>query len=641
MYPKIALISPYVELETQAKVVSQELDLPIIIKQAALENAILISKQMESEGIDVIISRGGTAAAIRKTVDIPVVSCDVTTFDVLLTLWQVKKYSHRVAIIFFNPIPGLDIISEILNMEVNQFCCYEDSHGVEREIERAIDAGFNFIVGSVVAVSLAKKRGLSAIPLYTSKETIKESILKAMEISTVRHKEAEQSKRIQAILDFSYEGIIFVNEKGVIEVCNPAAEKIIGVNAKQAIGRKVEELFPNTPLITVKNTGRPEIGVLKRVKKASVIMNCAPIVIKENMAGIVATFQETNKIQSMERKIRESIYSKGLVAKYTFDDIIGDSKAITTAKLQARKYGSYESTAAILLVGETGTGKELFAHAIHNISPRKEGPFVAINCSALAESLLESELFGYEEGAFTGARKGGKLGLFELAHGGTIFLDEISGVSLNTQAELLRVIQEKEVRRIGSDKVIPIDIRIIAATNEDLAELVVQGKFREDLYFRLNVLRVQVPPLRERYGDIPLLAHYFLNKERPGYSLSSALTHQMEKYRWPGNVRELKSFIVRYAILINDMPAELIFKEFLQENNILNEEDSKSVKGDNSPQYNENERSITIKVGSLKEMEKEAIQKIIDRYSYNRTDICKILGISRTTLWKKLKEFNN
>ncbi|MDQ0285377.1 PAS domain S-box-containing protein [Desulfofundulus luciae] len=632
MRPKIALITPYSELGTLAAEVARELDEPLIIKQGALEESIQIARELEKEHVDVIISRGGTAAAIRRNTDVPVVLCDATTFDVLLALHRVKKYSRRAALVVYNPVPGLDTIAEILGIEVSQFCSYEDSHGVEREIERAVKAGFEVIAGSLVAVRLARERGLVAIPLYTSKETVREAILKAREIALVRQKEAERVKRTQAILDFAYEGIIVTDEQGIIQVFNPAAEKITGISAAQAIGQKVDQLIPNTRLIAVKESLQPELGELQELGKATIVTNRVPIIVKNKLVGVVATFHEVSRIQNWERKIRKALYSRGLVAKHTFDDIIGNSRAIIKAKIQARNYGSYEST--VLLVGETGTGKELFAHAIHNVSSRKQGPFVAVNCSALPESLLESELFGYEEGAFTGARKGGKPGLFELAHGGTIFLDEISSISPNMQARLLRVIQEKEVMRLGSDKLIPVDVRIIAATNEDLAALVAQGKFREDLYFRLNILRVRIPPLRERREDIPLLAQHFLDKQRPGYSLDPVLLERMQHYRWPGNVRELKSFISRYAILVDEMPAEAIFDEFIAETHRLAnppEDAAMAAGGDQSGE------TITVKVGPLEEMERELIQKMLVRYAHNRSALAKALGISRSTLWKKLK----
>ncbi|MQL53119.1 PAS domain S-box protein [Desulfofundulus thermobenzoicus] len=632
MRPKIALITPYSELGMLAGEVACELNESLVVKQAALEEAIQVVRKLEEENVDVIISRGGTAAVIRKNTSIPVVLCEANTFDVLLALHQGKKFSNRVALFVFNQVPGLDTIAEILDLDVCQFCSYEDLHAIEQEIERAMKAGFEVIVGSLVAVRMARERGLKAIPIYTSKETVREAILKAREIAMVRHKEAERAKRMQAILDFAYDGIIVTNEDDVIEVFNPAAEKITGIRAAQVIGQKAEQWIPNTRLVAVKENRRPEVGELQEIGKTTIVTNRVPIIVKDKVVGVVATFHEISRIQNWERKIRKALYSKGLIAKHTFDDIIGNSQAITTAKLQARNYGFYDST--VLLVGETGTGKELFAHAIHSVSPRNNGPFVAVNCSALPDGLLESELFGYEEGAFTGARRGGKPGLFELAHGGTIFLDEISSISLNMQARLLRVIQEKEVMRLGSDKLIPVDVRIIVATNKDLAALVARGKFREDLYFRLNVLRVRIPPLRERREDIPLLAQYFLDQQNAGCNLDPVIARKMQEYRWPGNVRELKSFISRYAILVNEMPAETIFEDFLHETfRLMGSPEEMGLPVEKDP----NQNTVTIKIGSLDKMERELIQKMLARYDHNRSALAKALGISRSTLWKKLK----
>ncbi|MBI4738455.1 sigma 54-interacting transcriptional regulator, partial [Candidatus Woesearchaeota archaeon] len=404
---------------------------------------------------------------------------------------------------------------------------------------------------------------------------------------------------------------------------------------------RVDKVVPHSRLIAVKDSLQSELGEIQKIGEATIISNRVPIVVKDKAVGVVATFQEVSKIQKWEHNIRKVLYSKGMVAKYTFADIIGASRPIANAKLQALKFSSYETT--VLLVGETGTGKELFAHAIHNASLRKQGPFVTVNCSALPESLLESELYGYEEGAFTGAKKGGKPGLFELAHDGSIFLDEISCISLGMQIRLLRAIQEKEVMRLGSDKLIPVNVKIIAATNEDLADMINTGRFREDLYFRLNALRVTVPPLRERKNDIYLLTKYFLEKQLPDDSdtlINENLLKKLQEYPWPGNVRELKSFIARYSILVNDMKAEEIFDEFLEET-VRVKKHPPAQNGDMHKTRKEDtalpDEIINVRVSSLGEMENEVIRKMLEKYRYNRLAVAKALGISRGTLWRKMQ----
>ena len=267
--------------------------------------------------------------------------------------------------------------------------------------------------------------------------------------------------------------------------------------------------------------------------------------------GYMIVFDDIATLQQTEQKIRKKISRKPLTANYTFDDIIGSSESIQQTILQAKKYS--QSNASVLIQGESGTGKELFAQSIHQSSNRSFNSFVALNCAAIPESLLDSELFGYEEGSFTGAQKGGKPGRFELAHGGTIFLDEISELPLHLQTRLLRVLQEKEIMRIGGDQVVPVDVRIIAASNKDLLECVKDGTFREDLYYRLNVLQLFIPPLRQRKKDIIELFRYFIRKEE---RLNQALSDQdlliFEQNDWKGNIRELENFAERFIVLCQD-----------------------------------------------------------------------------------------
>jgi transcriptional regulator with PAS, ATPase and Fis domain len=345
----------------------------------------------------------------------------------------------------------------------------------------------------------------------------------------------------------------------------------------------------------------------------------------------VATFQETERIQKMEHQIRKKLYLKGHVAKAYLEDIIGNSEAMKRVKERAAQFAKVDST--ILILGETGTGKEMFTQGIHNISRRSDKPFVAVNCAALPESLLESELFGYVEGAFTGARKGGKPGLFELAHSGTIFLDEISEMSQNLQARFLRVLQEKEIVRIGDDRVIPIDVRIIAATNRDLLEMVKENMFREDLYYRLCVLQLVIPPLQDRTGDIPDLARYFVQQKGRALldetiNIAEEAIRKLSGYDWPGNVRQLENVLERAVVLSN--------------RGIVDEETiSEALRGLWTDDMTGKERYLPTKEteeGVLRVAEDEIILRVLNESNGNRTMAAKKLGISVTTLWRKLKQ---
>lgn len=374
---------------------------------------------------------------------------------------------------------------------------------------------------------------------------------------------------------------------------------------------------------------------------------------RSTVANSLVRAQEILNIQEQKKedaeRQRRASFAKGLFARYSFRDLVG--LALRDIIGKAERFSAVDAT--VLIWGESGTGKELFAQSIHNNSPRRNGPFVAINCAALPEQLLESELFGYEEGAFTGAKRGGKIGLFELAEGGTIFLDEIGKMSQNLQAGLLRVLQTKEVRRVGGDRMLPINVRVIAASNEDLQAGVEKGNFRSDLFFRLNVLNLYLPPLRNRRPDILPLINSFLNRleQRLGYKtqMSPEFFASLQKYHWPGNIRELENVLERYAVLVGkENPPfyqELIasFPELWFGKNTDSFSDSVSVfqaqlnnESNDDIMQTETSHILTIIPGTLKQMESQLISKLLKRCKGNKTQLAEMLGISRTTLWKKL-----
>jgi transcriptional regulator with PAS, ATPase and Fis domain len=329
----------------------------------------------------------------------------------------------------------------------------------------------------------------------------------------------------------------------------------------------------------------------------------------------------------MESVIRNQIYAKKHIAHYNFKDIIGSSKAIIDTISIAKNYAKTESS--ILICGETGTGKELFAQSIHNESSRKNDAFVAINCGALPDNLLESELFGYVEGAFTGANKKGKAGVFEIAHGGTIFLDEISEMDYKNQASLLRVIQEKYVVRLGSHDIIPVDVRIIAATNRNLKKLVEENKFRADLYYRLNVLNLILPPLRVRKGDILTLMKLFLNTGQPifkdKYVAHEEAVQFLNNYSWPGNVRELINITER---IIATSTSPVITKEFLQ-----------SIIDPEHMSISEDTISLNDTYSIKEQIQIDEIIEALKNSNGNLTKAATLLGINRSTLWRRMNKY--
>ena len=359
--------------------------------------------------------------------------------------------------------------------------------------------------------------------------------------------------QLSSLQDLLEEGLVIIDAAGRMRACNRKAREVLKAETN-LVGMPISEVIPTIRFADVLEHAKEVDYTLVRVHSRDISVKVVPVQANGEVRGalaIVNTFDEKEKSQ---QHLRAQLLGKGHRSRYSFEDILTACPAMREVKHLAQKKAL--SDASVLIIGETGTGKELFAHAIHNASRRKDRQFVTVNCAALPESLLESELFGYEEGAFTGARKGGKPGFFELSHRGTLFLDEIGEMDMNLQTRLLRVLENREVMRIGGDRMISIDTRIIAATNKDLWEQVEQGKFRKDLYYRLNVLPIEVPPLRERREDVLLILEHFMKTRSLRLALSPEAVHALAGYPWPGNVRELKN-VFDYLTHLDKDPIEV------------------------------------------------------------------------------------
>lgn len=435
------------------------------------------------------------------------------------------------------------------------------------------------------------------------------------------------SNELTAILETIHEGALAIDAEGVVTHCNTTAEKLLKLQRDAIIGKQLEDIWPGAPALEVLETGteyieKEEIYQTRGRRGMHFIVSVRPITGRGEPEGAVVSFRDISEA-------RRLIYDLSSTAMdYTFDDIIGESMAIRQVKEQALKVAGGNST--VLITGESGTGKEIFARAIHKASPRDKGPFISVNCGAIPETLLESELFGYEGGAFTGARREGKAGKFELANEGTIFLDEIGEMPLHLQVKLLHVLQNREVERVGGSKKIPVDVRIIAASNRDLEKMMQDGNFRKDLYFRLSVIPLHIPPLKERREDIPALIECCLAKYSPMLnkdinSVDPEAMETMMHYNWPGNVRELEN-AVEYAV--NMASGETITFTSLP------------------PRIKETEcEAVSQAEAPLKERVREYERKILQGYliRYGNTyegknEIAEKLEISRATLYRKLSE---
>jgi PAS domain S-box-containing protein len=627
--PRVGILSPYPDFGHQAEAIALELGFAVQSVHAVLDEAVAIAKVWEADHtVDAIIARGLTARLLQQELTrLPVVAIAITGYDVIKALHQARNTGGRICYIDFDDPARPYDLGEVRSMLGFPFAHmpYRTRFGLLRRLAEARRDGYDVVV-STASVAVSRVGG-NSVMVTSSAMAIREALLEA-QAELARHRRAEVAgQRARAVLESSREGIIVINGRGRVAMFNPAAERILGLPAAEVLHRPADQV--KDPAFGAIYQGA---GEMQTVDGRQVVVSRVPIAAAGEPAGMVITFQSVSAIVRLEEKIRRELHTKGLDARYDFGDIIGRSPAITGAVERARKFARADLT--VLITGESGTGKELFAHAIHRSSPRAEGAFVAVNCAALPESLLESELFGYEEGAFTGARKGGKLGLFELAHGGTLFLDEIAELPVPLQARLLRVLQSREVMRIGGERLIPVNVRVLAATNRELAAAVRDGRFRDDLYYRLSVLNLHVPALRERPEDIALLAGQILQTGPaagvPAVALPQACLESLAGYAWPGNVRELRNFLLKFLILAaGEERPEQLFAKLLTEERVPSQR-RLAPEGDGD--------RLVIRIGTMEEMEQQILLQLGARTGADRAALARLLGLSRTTIWKKLKE---
>ena len=628
----ICVMAPTLQLAEKAEMlIKQEnyQNIDVVVAASGRQETVKCAQTLAAAGAEIIITRKGTRRIVEEVTNLKVVSLNNSLSDYL---WMLKERGlHTPGLIaFFSYDPmSSDILQmcEMLEVQTKNyiFKSFADCRGC---VERALKDGAVFSVGGAWTDPWAKRLGLPHVIVENSVETILNALESATQLRRVQVEEAEkqclfktQSEMYQAVLDFTHDAILAIDENGRIQVLNPPAERIMGCRAADSVGQPVEAVLPNTLLPDVLESGEKQLDQIMQIHQTLCNTNRIPILVDGQRRGVVATFQDVKQLQNSEQKIRLKLHEKGLVAKYAFNDILGDSPAIRSTIQIARSYAA--SRASVLILGETGTGKELFAQSIHNASDRRDGPFVAINCAAVSNSLLESELFGYEAGSFTGASRGGREGVFELAHGGTLFLDEIGEIPRETQVELLRVLQEKEIRRVGGSRVIPVDVRIIAATNKDLLQETVEGRFREDLYYRLDVLDLKLPPLRERGDDVKILGlHLF--RQLPGgkdpimQSQFLYLLEQAGPYQWYGNIQELQNFVERANILMRNAGASSVTVS-----------DILRRRAEPAPEPCQETES----------RDRRAIEAALHNHPGSMADAARSLGCSRQTLWRKMKKY--
>ncbi|WP_204561626.1 propionate catabolism operon regulatory protein PrpR [Azospirillum palustre] len=604
----------------------------------AYEAALAVAREREASGaVDAFVSAGANASYLRSTVKSPVATIKVGGYDILLALLKARERSNRVGIVMHRRIiPELDAIKGLLRTEVEQGC-YETPDEAVACVKGMAERGFPVIIGSSVVVEATERLGMEGILAY-SVAGVRQGLDDALEMARIARLENARYSQLNGVLRNVQEAVLAVDPADRVTAVNPAMEALLGFPPNAILGRVAAEVAPELSLRGVLGSGEAEKGRVLTFRRRDWIANRIPIREHGQVTGAMITVYDARAISEADVSLRSQTRRRSnRTTRYTLDDIRGGSPAIEQARATARRFAASDLT--VLISGDSGTGKELFAQAIHNLGPRAGRPFVAINCSAFPESLLESELFGHEEGAFTGARKGGKVGLFEAAHTGTLFLDEIGDMPLALQTRLLRVLQEREIVRLGSVMPVPVDLRVIAATHQPLEELVPQRAFRADLLYRLNTLRLRLPPLCDRVEDVPVLAEGFVAAclERTGLRLAPSvvvepLKFRLATYRWPGNVRELENICERLTMLVlqfgtvEDIPAGILrhdcpelFLEPLAQDRPTGRDSHGAAGGDGN-----DARAV--------------IESALSRTHGNRADAARQLGISRATLWRRMRQ---
>ena len=585
---------------------------------------------LDFSNVSAVIGAPGIAMEIRQLIPVPLIVAYPTYIDILETVKEVELRlnvrNKKIALILHE---GNKIQEDRLDYFISntiELYKYESKPQMRQIFQRIADKGYALVIGGPTVARMAAEYGMEAVQIVYREQALLDALEKTREMLLLMDKELGQLERLKALLDIIPDGIIETDAAGTVTLCNKKTLEMLELSYDKILGRNVCQLLGDTSWEHVYRHSASQVDTLFGYGKNKYFSTRQPILKGTRITGSVGTLQAASKIQTMESKYR-SQQNKGLEARHTFADIIGESRIMREVVERVRLYTRTDST--VLLEGETGTGKEIFAQSIHNGSRRSSGPFVAINCAAIAETLLESELMGYDEGAFTGARKGGKMGLFERAHKGTIFLDEVNQLPLRLQAKLLRVIQEKAVMRVGGDGIIPVDVRIIAATNENLNRKVANHTFRSDLYYRLNVLNVRLPPLRERPEDIAQLmttfAARFTENTATLPARVKAMTELVSGHGWPGNIRELQNVVERYMILGASVSQldKYFFHEF-QGDNL--ETDSAAC-----------DMRFAVTPDTLENMTSALVCAMVERCGGNKSRAALRLGISRNTLHQRLK----
>jgi len=644
MKPRIGIVSAYTDAEAEFGYFAQTFNCELLFRIGYLDTAIdLINELRERQGVNAVVTQGIPLEIIQEIGGNSVYPVYPTNYEVLSSIYEAMENGRKIAFAemrFETILFDLVRISKILQCDIahyifQEFPAMSHRQRVETVVNKIIEDGHDVMVTmGGYSHAYACKCGYPSVLVKPEAQSIQIALENVNRVYLSHKIEAEKNQWLNAVFDSQTEGVTVINRDKIVMVMNSSARRFMHLTKSEIIGKHLDEIKSPNPLFERFNNIPGNYDIVKGRTKEYVVRK-EVLYAGEAPLGTIIRAQPVKDLQRMEMDARRKINESGFVAKANFGDIQGSSPAFQRIKDKARSYAKSKSN--IVLYGESGSGKEIFAQSIHNNSLCSDGPFVAINCTVLTESLLESELFGYEDGAFTGAKKGGKPGLFELAHKGTMFLDEIGDMPTNIQVKLLRVLQERTVRRIGGNKNIPIDVRLIFATNRDLQSDVQKGMFREDLYYRINVLVLKIPPLREHREDLRDISLDIIKKlsAQTGklFKATDAMFHVLAQYDWPGNVRELHNFWER-----------AFFLEQPDDNSVRNMVDELISVGGSAQERapiamsNTEGDLLTLGLDSMRNIENAVIRSLFERYRGNRKKVSDTLQISPSSLYRRLKE---
>ncbi len=638
MVPKVC-IACYGRLADMVSEVINTLDVKakFTVYKGLITKETVIPKELDD--VDVFLSSGINAALLKTIVKKPVVTMDTRIPDIMSALEESLQYDKHPLIVPYNErYDCIDLLNRINpsneKLEQRVFHSHAELWDIIEDFKKR---GGKAIVGTALGCDYAEQLGLKGF-FVRPKNALLDYTNIAVDAAIAIKKERLKNAELYTIIDYFDRGLILSNNDN-IHVCNSEAVKIFSYLNKPIVNESLSSLLNEIEFISqtidIEKIKSPTLNILCKINKKKYVVDFIPI--DSSNDSLMVNFRSLESVEGDHELLQDELANKGFMAKHSFKDMSAYSPKFIRAIDIAKKYS--QTSESIVILGETGVGKEVMASSIHNNSKRSRYPFIAVNCSAMNETLLESELFGYEDGAFTGARKGGKKGIFELADKGTIFLDEIGEINESIQVKLLRAIQEKEIMRVGGTKIISFDARIICATNKNLWELVKNHKFREDLYYRLNVLELTIPPLRERREDIFPLFLNFMSRETPNVitairSLKAEISSILESYDWPGNIRELENYAKTLSATLEPNANREKFLSLMEE--FIDKKLNNTIDVDKYQLVDSHSKSFLSKA----EIEKQRIRSALVETGGNRTRASELLGMSRATLWKKIKEYD-